>query len=192
MKQTTKQLKKSETVRDHRHLFDDREGEFLASSVGEGKRLELPGEVLELLGTGTSSTEVKKQTFVFYRYEGHVCLSTPQTLRSTKQAPVFRTESGEFNRKAFCSVLAVTERELDDILASPKASYHDEPEHTLETLQTLLEQAGDCFHDWKTTTTWLNSPAWGLDWETHVAYLKQGKWSRVRSIVGTILYGGAA
>ncbi|MGL4610153.1 MAG: hypothetical protein ACRCYY_10775 [Trueperaceae bacterium] len=182
--------KRPQRPRDFRKLFHDLEldGEFLASSKGTHSRLELPPDIVELL----SISNRPNQDFIFYRYDGHVCLSTPQKLKRVNDVPVFKTKTGKYSTKAFCSALAITKGELDEILASPKAIYHDEPEHTLGALHEMLEMAGEAFDNQAAMTTWLNTAIWGLNWETPVTYLKRGKWSEVRSILGAIIYGGAA
>jgi hypothetical protein len=105
--------KKSESPRDFRTSFGDLsvDGEFLASSTGAKTKPELPLNIVESLGMNKRTGIIRKQDFIFYRYEGHVCISTPKKVQKINQAPVFRTETGEFNRAAFCSVLAIHDRE---------------------------------------------------------------------------------
>jgi hypothetical protein len=171
-------------------------GDFITTAHGTAHRLELPREVIELLQLKqpkTPTTQNKMQPYLFYRYQGHLCLTTPALLESREQVPVFKTSKGTYNRTAFCQVLTITDKELTELLASPPADHADEPPHTLATLQELLGLCSQCFDtNWKTATSWLNSSIWILEGDTPVWYLKQGKWGRVNNVLGAIYYGNYA
>jgi hypothetical protein len=175
-------------VRDVEAALD---GDFITTAHGTAHRLELPSEVVELLNlkqAKTPTTQNKTQPYLFYRHQGHLCLTTPALLESREQDPVFKTSKGTYNRTAFCQVLKITNKELAELLASPAADHDDEPPHTLATLQELLGLCYQGFQEsWQRASSWLNSSIWILEGDTPVWYLKQGKWGRVNNVLGSYL-----
>jgi hypothetical protein len=180
-------------------------GDFITEVLGTPQNLELPQEVLELLELKPGNprktkpttdktdkvksrpTKAKEQTYLFYRHEGHLCITTPQKLGSLDQTPIFKTSKGSWQRSSFCQVLMITEQELEQILASAPGNRLQEPPHTLETLHELLATCQECFETgWRGVTRWMNSESVALGSDTPLNYLKKGEWERIRSLLGAI------